>query len=80
MSPEPNANTGRGDYRAEPVVAKYTALVSTGVISSDLAVGRDAASVRGTLREPPDYVQSWPPRPLRADMHRQTATDTLVRS
>lgn len=78
MTPRPVSGVGRGEYRVAPIVAKYTAVVSTEVLSSELEVGPEAEQARDTLQAAPGYAQSWPPRPLNAVIDRQTDTTTLV--
>jgi len=66
MCPEPAAGTARSAQSLAPIVAKYTALVSTEVLSSSLTVMPDADRALEALQAAPDYAPAWPPRPLAA--------------
>lgn len=78
MSPEVVSGTGHGEHRVAPIIATYTALVSTDVISSELEIGSAAERVRDTLESAPEYADAWPPRPLATSLDRRTDIRTLA--
>lgn len=79
MSPQPvTGGGGVSDFAPAPIVAKFTALVSTEVLFSNLAVEVEAEHALMTLRAAPEWVDAWPPRPLDVRTEHRQDVETLV--